>query len=149
MFLAVKGEPIAVVLVRLLIPAWSLWGLLVIYFYWREIRGTDLEVTDLVATLQKAIDTTEEDLELSSIEHLEKLRPIEGVYHHTLIRYADGTWLEWMNPTDEKGVPDQSYFAVYSNNSRVVKRLVQLVGRYCNIEQQKKPLWQYDNQQAA
>lgn len=142
-FLAVKGEPAVIVLIRVLVPAYSLFGLLVLHGYWQhDVKNADVGMVDVVEALQKAIDTTEKDLKLSPIEHLEKLRPVEGVYRLTLVRYADGTWLEWVNPTDEKGVPDQSYFAVYSNNSRVVKRLVQLVGRYCNIEQQKKPLWQ-------
>lgn len=136
----IKGNPYLVAGLKVLILAVFLIGLVAAYNSWPRQEEVE-KVTDVREKVQKAIKATEERLGLSPFERLEELNPREGVYSHTLVRYADGSWLEWLNPTNEKGIPDFSYFAVYSNNRQIVKVLSQLVGRYCNVEQQDKPLW--------
>ncbi len=138
---APRRDPLWLRVADIVLVAYLSWGLFTAYRDWPGRRGRDGKAVDARENLSRAISSMEVWLGLSVTERLEREKPEEGVYSHSFVRYSDGSWLEWLNPTDEKGEPDFGYYAVYSNNQRIVSFLSHLVGEYCNVERTKKPLW--------
>lgn len=134
-------DPLWLRMADVVLVAYLSWGLFTAYRDWPSRRGSEGIVVDGREILSRAISAMESWLSLLATERLEKQRPEEGVYSHSFVRYSDGSWLEWLNPTAEKGEPDFGYYAVYSNNQQIVSFLSHLVGEFCNVERTNKPLW--------
>ncbi len=141
LFSEIRGDRGLVMGVKVFVLGYFLIGLYTAYNGWpRGGRPTE-RVTDIRTTLEEAIEDMEDPMRLSSGERLEHLNPREGTYSHHLVRYADGSWLEWLNPINEDGTPDVSVFAVYSNNRAMVKLLAKALSPSCNVERTDHPLW--------
>lgn len=120
---------------------WMVFSLYVTIRDWPREAGVKAPPGDIRAMVSAAIANAEAELRLSPVERLEQYRPLEGVYRHHFTRYGDGTWLEWLNPTDERGDPDFSLFAIYSNNKALVRILAKVLSPPCNVEHTNQPLW--------
>ncbi|MCX7683015.1 MAG: hypothetical protein N2508_13800 [Anaerolineae bacterium] len=120
---------------------WMVFSLYVAMRDWPREAGVKVPSRDMRAMVSSAIAHAETQLQLSPVECLERHRPLEGVYSHHFTRYSDGTWLEWLNPTDERGDPDFSMFAIYSNNQALVRVLAEVLSPPCNVERTEQPLW--------
>ncbi len=123
--------------------AWTLFGAT---HNWPRAGGRLAPLKDVRALMSTTIPAAESQLGLTVAERLERQHPPEGVYSHHLTRYADGTWLEWLNPTDEKGEPNFSFYALYSNNKALVRVLVKALASSCNVERIDRPLWSGEEQ---
>lgn len=121
--------------------AWTLFGAT---REWPRAGGQPEPIKDIRALLSTTIPAAESQLGLTVVERSERRHPPEGVYSHYLTRYSDGTWLEWLNPTDEKGEPIFSFYALYSNNKALVRVLAKALAPSCNVERTDRPLWRGD-----
>lgn len=118
-----------------------LWEVSMMVSNWPRAGGRPQSIKDIRALLSTTIPAAESQLSLTVAERSERRHPPEGVYSHYLTRYADGTWLEWLNPTDEKGEPNFSFYALYSNNKALVRVLAKALAPHCNVEHIDRPLW--------
>lgn len=141
LFSEIRGNRGLVVGVKVFVLGYFLIGLYTAYNGWPRGGRPAERVIDIRTTLEEAIKDMEDRLRLSSVERLEHLNPREGTYSHHLVRYADGSWLEWLNPTNEDGTPDFSLYAVYSNNRDIVKLLAEALSPPCSVERTDQPLW--------
>ncbi len=91
--------------------------------------------------LDIAIADAESKLGLTAMRRLQIADPSEGLHGYHLIEYTDGTWLEWLNPTTKKGMPDFSIYSVQSNNKALVRLLTKSLEPHCNVEWAARPLW--------
>lgn len=117
---------------------WTLFG---VFRDWVHTGGRPEPIKDVRGLVDTAVTAAELQLGLTVVERLECQHPPEGVYSHYFTRYSDGTWLEWLNPTDERGDPDFSLFAIYSNNKALVRILAKVLSPPCNVEHTNQPLW--------
>jgi len=97
---------------------------------------------DVRGLLDTAIADVESQLGLTAMRRFQIADPSEGAHSYHLVEYSDGTWVEWLNPTTEEGMPDFSIYSVQSNNKAVVRLLTKKLEPYCNVEWVARPLWQ-------
>lgn len=121
--------------------AWTLFGAT---RDWPRAGGRPELSKDVRVLVDAAVAAAELQLGLTAMKRLERPNPPGGVYSHHLARYSDGTWLEWLNPTDEKGEPNFSFYALYSNNKALVRVLAKALAPSCNVERTDRPLWRGD-----
>lgn len=135
------GSSVPEFLVDGLLVLFLVWTLFGVIHDWPRAGGRPEPIKDVRALLDTTIPAAESQLGLTVVERLERRHPPEGVYSHYLTRYTDGTWLEWLNPTDEKGEPNFSFYALYSNNKALVRVLAKALAPHCNVERTDRPLW--------
>lgn len=138
---AERRDPVWLRATDIVVAAFLAWGLFTAYRDWPSKRKPDSAVGDKQENVSRAIAAMELWLGLSATERLEKQKPEQGVWNHRFVHYSDGSWVEWLYPMDEKGEPDFSYCAVYSNRQDIVAFLSDLIGGHSNVERTDKPLW--------
>ncbi len=135
------GSSIPEPLVKGLLALYLAYTLFEVFHNWPRTGGPAESLKDVRSLVEAAIAAAESQLGLTAIERLARPNPPEGVYSHYLVRYADGTWLEWLNPTDEKGRPNFAFYALYSNHKALVRVLTTALAPHCNVERTDRPLW--------